>query len=152
MAPTPLLKLVALDSEDLQTISAHLQDAVLRVADMAYLPKEKRFAALCNRFDWPAALDGKHKGQPKHSRNRTALRFERVLSARLQNIRLDAKDEVLSLLAIQFDETDPPGGAITLLFSASAAIRLEVECIEAELRDLGPSWRARSRPEHKQQG
>lgn len=152
MARTPLLKLVALDKEDLQTISAHLQDAVMRVADIAYLPKEKRFVALCNRFDWPAALAGDKSSGQKLLRSRSALRFERVLGAKLQNIRLDAKDDVLSLLAIQFEETDPPGGSVTLLFSASAAIRLDVECIEAELRDLGPSWRARRRPEHERQG
>ena len=49
------LKLIALDAEDLSVLSANLQDAVLRIADIAYLPREKRFAAIANRFDW---LDG----------------------------------------------------------------------------------------------
>ncbi len=48
----PELKLIALDADDLKVISAHLQDAVLRVGDIAYLPRERRFAALGNRFDW----------------------------------------------------------------------------------------------------
>ena len=39
--PMPDLKLIALDAEDLGVISAHLQDAVLRVGDMVYLPKRE---------------------------------------------------------------------------------------------------------------
>lgn len=52
------LKLIALDAEDLAVVSAHLQDAVLKVADMAYLPREKRFAMLVNRFDWASVIKG----------------------------------------------------------------------------------------------
>ena len=49
------LKLVALDPEDLAVLSAHLQDAIAKVGDIAYLPKEKRFAMVLNRFDWTGA-------------------------------------------------------------------------------------------------
>ena len=49
------LKLIALDSEDLAVVSAHMQDAVLTVGDMAFLPQQRRFAALANRFDWDSA-------------------------------------------------------------------------------------------------
>jgi hypothetical protein len=55
---------------------------------------------------------------------------------------------VLSLLAVHFEPKEHPGGFITLTFSGGASIRLQVECIEAELTDLGPAWRARSRPQH----
>jgi hypothetical protein len=37
---------------------------------------------------------------------------------------------------------------VTLTFSGDASIQLQVECIEAELKDLGLVWRTRSRPEH----
>lgn len=141
------LKLAALDAEDLAVISAHLQDAVLHVGDMIYRPAEHRFAAITNRFDWAAAT-GAHGGAPSLERRRTALRFDRVLEAKLQGIDLKSKRQVLSLLAIQFDETEPPGGYVTLFFAGGAAIRLKVECIEAEMRDLGAAWQARSLPEH----
>lgn len=143
------LKLIALDAEDLQVLSAHLQDAVLRVADMAYLPREYRFAAIANRFDWLSAVT--EKGGEKHyERRRTALRFERVMSAQLHGIDLADKSAVLSLLAIGFDPTgvDSPEGNVTLHFAEGAAIRLQVECIEAELKDLGPVWQAKSIPQH----
>ena len=143
------LKLIALDGEDLNVISAHLQDAVLKIGDIAYLPYEKRFAALVNRFNWVGALS-KANGDDPTTRHRTALRIERITHAQTQNLDLQQKEEILSLLAIQYQQTqdDDPAGYITLLFSGGGAIRLAVECIEMELRDLGGIWAASSQPQH----
>jgi hypothetical protein len=58
------------------------------------------------------------------------------------------KELVLNLLAIEFDEKDPPGGSIMLLFSGGAELRLDVECLEAELADLGPVWDTTCCPAH----
>jgi hypothetical protein len=144
----PDLKLIALDADDLSVISAHLQDAVLTVGDIAWLPREHRFAAIGNRFDWVAAIkDGKQDPQ-QYERRRAALRFERVLGAQVQGIDLGRKSAVLSLLAISFEPAAPPEGHITLHFADGGAIRLHVECIEGELTDLGAAWQADSRPQH----
>ena len=147
----PELKLIAFDVDDLAVMSAHLQDAVLRVGDIAYLPHQRRFAAVGNRFDWADALkDGKARPY-KYVRRQTALRFERVLGAKVQGIDLEKKNAVLALLAIGFEPgeaPDGPGGHVTLDFADGSAIRLAVECIEAELKDLGPVWRAKSMPQH----
>lgn len=142
------LKLIALDAEDLTVLSAHLQDAVVRVADMAFLKGEKRFAAVVSRFDWAHATKPGVKEKDRNVRRRAALRFERVLGAKLHGIDLSKQDRVLSLLAISFAPGTDPSGTITLSFSGGAAIRLEVECIEAELKDLGAAWTAKRRPEH----
>ncbi len=140
------LKLIALDEEDLAVVSSLLQDAVVRVADMTYLPAQKRFAAIVNRFVWEKAAKPGSDGKD-HRRQRTALRFDRVFGAKLKNVK-PAGGSVLSLLAVSFEPGDAPGGCITLTFSGDASIQLEVECIEAELKDLGLVWRTRSRPEH----
>lgn len=144
------LKLIAFDSEDLAVLSAHLQDAVVRVDEMMYLPREKRFVALASRFDWAAAMGAGAEMRKSLRRRRAALRFERVEAAKVQGIDLRAGKGVLSLLAIQFAPAgqDDPAGVIVLTFSGGAAIRLEVECIEAELKDLGAAWRARGLPQH----
>jgi len=139
------LKLVALDAEDLAVISAHLQDAVVKVADVAYLPREKRFAAVLNRFDWADAIDD---GSQSFARRRTALRFERVLSAQVQGIDLKNEGLVLNLLAIGFAPHEAPAGDVTLVFADNGAIRLRVECVEAEMKDLGAAWQAKSKPQH----
>ena len=142
------LKLVAFDSEDLQILSAHLQDAVLRVDNAAFLPSKNRFAVIANRFDWEGAGGEKKSRDHAYQRRRSMLRFERVLGAQMQNLRKSVQGSVLDLLAIQFEETDAPEGHITLVFAGGGAIRLHVECIEAELKDLGPAWETQSLPQH----
>jgi hypothetical protein len=136
------LKLVALDPEDLAVMSAHLQDALAKTADIAYLPKEKRFAMLLNRFDW----SGSEQDAPV--RRRAGIHFERVLAAKTRGLDLSNGGAVLNLLAIEFEEKESPSGIVTLLFSGDAAIRLDVECLEAALSDLGPFWPAQQRPCH----
>ena len=56
------------------------------------------------------------------------------------------KDKVLNLLAVEFETTDTPAGVVTLVFSGGPALRLEVECLEVELVDLGPAKVAETRP------
>jgi len=141
------LKLHALDAEDLAVIAAHLQDAIMRVQEMTYLPQQQRFAAVLNRFDWLDAEKGAGK-RGRYQRRQAALRFDRVLDAKVQNISARHYDGIYELLTIQFQPTDPPSGEVLLIFSGDAAIRLNVECIEAELRDLSAAWHARSKPHH----
>jgi hypothetical protein len=139
-----LLRLVALDDEDLEVVSAHLQDAVVTVRDIIWLPSDKRLVIALNRFDW----FGNQGPQPVCRRRRAALRFERVEAFKTRGIDAGAKADVLNLLAIEFAETAPPGGSVILTFSGGGALRLEVECLEAELADLGPEWAAVRCPGH----
>ena len=142
----PPLKLLALDDEDLKVISAHVQDAVLRVDDIHYLAAEKRMVLAMNRFVWeePRRFLRSH-----NERRRSVLHFDRVMSAKTAGIDRDKPAEVLSLLAVRFVPTEAPAGFVDLVFSAEATIRLEVECIEARLADLGGAWEATSRPAHR---
>jgi hypothetical protein len=138
-----LLRLVALDPEDLAIVSAHLQDAIVRVGDISYLPHEKRFAIAARRFDWETA-EGE---QPR--RRLTGLHFEQVTGVRAKGIDQSNQDATLSLLAITFEERDTPSGTATLIFSEGGAIQIDVECIELQMKDLGPVWAAESRPVHE---
>ncbi len=137
-----LLKFVVLDEEDLEVVSAHVQDAVLTAAEVMWRPQEQRLVLPLNRFDW----EGAQAEPAEFRRRRAALRFERVLSCKCRQV--NGKDDVLNLLAVEFSETDAPSGIVTLTFSGGAAIRLEVECLEAELADLGPTWTAAGCPSH----
>jgi Protein of unknown function (DUF2948) len=143
-ANTDPLKFVVLDEEDLEVVSAHVQDAVVKVADVHWRPQEKRLVIGLNRFDWESAQDL----HPDFRRRRSALRFERVLTCQCRSVNPAGKDAVLNLLAVEFAETDAPAGAVILTFSGGAALRLEVECLEAELADLGPVWPAHGCPAH----
>src|SRR5262245_41837940 len=141
------VKFVALDRDDLEVVSTHLQDALIKVSDVVWRPQEKRLVMALSRFDWPGA----ECANPELRRCRSALRFERVASCKCRSVNPHGKDDVLNLLAVEFSESDPPGGVVTLTFSGGGALRLEVECLECELADLGPSWRADSRPVHRDQ-
>jgi hypothetical protein len=138
------LKFAVLDEEDLEVVSTHLQDAVVKVADVLWRPKENRLVVALNRFDWERAQGSR----PEYCRRRTALRFERVMSCKCQGLDPAQKDAVLNLLAVEFTETDTPAGEVTLIFSGGGTLRLAVECLEAELADLGPTWTCSGRPIH----
>jgi Protein of unknown function (DUF2948) len=143
------LKLIALDAEDLEVISAHLQDAVMRVGDMTYLPREQRFALVLNRFNWEQALEQRpRRRQLSFERRRTGLHFNRVRKVKVRKLNPRASNAVVELLAIRFEENDPPGGHIELMFAGGGTIRLDVECIEVALRDLGGSWSTDTLPAH----
>lgn len=139
------LKLLALDPDDLAVMSAHLQDAIVRSGDLAYLPDAKRFALVARRFDWECT------GQEAR-RRLTGLHFERVTRCRTRGIDRERAEAPLNLLAVTFEDGDPPSGAVTLTFAGGASIELEVECIEAQLKDLGPVWAAGQRPAHAVEG
>jgi hypothetical protein len=142
--PMDLLKFVVLDEEDLEVVSTHLQDAVVKVSDVLWRPGEKRLVVALNRFDW----EGAQAKKPEYRRRRAALRFERVLSCKCREVNPAGKDAVLNLLAVEYSETEAPSGTVTLIFSGGGALRLEVECLEAELVDLGPMWTAAACPVH----
>ncbi len=137
------LRLAALDEKDLSVLSAHLQDAVLKVGEMQYLPAERRFAATLNRFDWMQDTT-----KSPYRRRQAALVIDRVSAVRSQAIRREAGDAVLALLAIEFDPGDAPSGHIDLVFAGGGAVRLEVECVEVRLADLGPEWETTTQPAH----
>jgi hypothetical protein len=139
------LKLAALDADDLEIVSAHVQDAVLQVGAIDWRAREKRFLIEMNRFVWEKAggLFRRHQ-----ERRRSVLHFDRVVAVRSTGIDRTKPRETLSLLTIGFAEDAAPAGTIELLFAGGGSIALDVECVEARLTDLGAAWAASSRPEH----
>ncbi len=139
-----LLKLTALDAEDLAVISAHMQDAIARIGDIAYLPREGTFALVANRFAWTGDGDSR-TGQ----RRLTGLNIKRVRGVRSSRVRQGAPEAVVSLLAITFTpDAEAAGGSIDLTLSGGGTIRLEIECIEMQMSDLGEEWQTPNVPHH----
>jgi len=140
------VKLAAEDAEDLEIVSARLQDAVAQLKDLAWLPKSRRFAALFNRFKW------EDKRKRADLRVRALLHFDDVLSVKSKGLKRGAPDAVVSLLAIRFTPkgAEDPAGTVELVFAGGGTIRLEVECVSAGLTDVGGEWAARGRPDHEE--
>ena len=149
------LKIAAFDDDDLKVISAHLQDAIIRICDIDFNTKTRQFVLVANRFSWELEAGDKNKTQrqtpdgPTGLRKRTGLMFAGVLSAKSQLIKQGAPEAVLNLLAVEFVAgTEPPSGEIKLLFSGGGVIELEVECVEVIMEDLGAGWETENIPSH----
>jgi len=124
------LKLIALDREGLDVMSAHVQNTCVRSSDMTWLPRQHRFVVAGMRYDWVRAKTGPAE------RVSSVLRFDRVLRATQLGLGRADGERTLNLLAVTFQKTDPPAGMIVLAFADGALVRLDVECVEAELSDM----------------
>lgn len=135
------LRLLAQDADDLEVLSAALQDAVAKIGDIRYEPAARRLTIAFNRYRWEAT------GRSRE-RVRAGLQFGCVLGVQARNLRRDADKAVVELLAMAFEPGEAPGGFVQLTFAGGGDLRLEVECIDAALADLSAAWPARSTPEH----
>ncbi|MBT3790158.1 MAG: DUF2948 family protein [Alphaproteobacteria bacterium] len=152
-----LLKLTAMDREGLGVFSACAQDALTRMGEMTWRPKERRFVLTANRYMWETNAgrgdEGNNDGE-LHYRVRTGMHFNGVLGVQSQGLLRENLNGLISLLAIEVEgeENDTGEGAgnlfLTLVFAAGGRIRLEVECIDCVLTDLGDPWTTRSKPDH----
>ena len=130
----PQLKLIALDADDLAVISAHVQDARVATSDIIWRQGEKRLVVGMSRLDWDQTLSG----ETSPRRLIAALRFDRVLACKSRNINLGMPEGTLELVGIEFYPGDAPSGSAVLLFNRGGALRLDLECLECQLTDLGP--------------
>ena len=152
-AETQPLKLLAEDSDDLAVVSAYVQDAIVPIADIAYLSGDRQFVMVLNRFMWEAGdangarPDGNSGSDGQdgtvYLRTHSGLQFENVMSVQTREIDLKARGTLLSLLAVR--EVD---GGIELDFSGSATIRLAVSSIRCRLTDFGEPWPTSQLPTH----
>lgn len=139
-----LLKLAALDEEDLTVLSACVQDAVLKTGEISYSVRQKKLVLSLNRFAWEK--DGEKLSVPE--RHRAILHFDRVLTVNSAGIDRAEPETVHSILALRYVAAQAPAGMIEIDLAGGATLRLGVECIEAQLSDLGPVWAAKGRPKH----
>ena len=135
-----MLRLTAVDEADLAVISAQMQDALMKRADLSFDKKRRRFALVANRFAWDAT--------PEKQRRRAGLHFDDVTEVKSNGLERVEKDAVLSLLAITFEKADALSGIVTLNYSAGIQIKLNVSCINATLSDLGGTWGTDIIPRH----
>ena len=138
------LKLRAADAEDLAVISAILQDSLVTIGEMAYLPDENRFVLVANRFKWePQAGPVPGKGE----RVLTGLCIDGVNAVSRRGFSPRDSDRILSLLALHV-EGEGEQASLVLNFAGGSSVRLEVRQIMCHLDDLGEPWPTRWRPKH----
>jgi len=142
---TPLHMLVT-DKEDVLVLSSLFQDAVAKIGDMAWLPAQRRFALVANRFVWERGIN---KNFGPFQRVQSGMHFDDVRAVKTQNIRLDAPKAVVDLLALRFVAAEDGAGKIFFDFAGGGSILLDVESINGEMRDMSNPWRTNAKPRHK---
>ena len=140
------LKLIAKTQEDLRVVSAHLQDSIASVADIANLKKNKIFLMQLNRFMWEDVERGVFR---KNKRIRTILKFENVLNVVSRNINQLKKDKFLDFLAIETIVTPDNNYEMKIIFAGDSIIKVISEVIEVTLDDQGEAWDTKNKPKHK---
>jgi hypothetical protein len=140
MAVAEPLRLLALDADDLDVISAALQDAIVKVGDINFEAKARRLTVAFNRYRWEAG---------GRARVRSALQLGYVDAVQVRRIRSAPKDAVLELLALAFEPGETPGGTVVMTFAGGGDLRARVECVDAALADISPPWPTPRSPVHK---
>ena len=140
------LKLIARTEEDLRIVSAHLQDSIVSVSDIASLKKSKIFLMQLNRFMWEDVEKGVFR---RNKRIRTVLKFDNVLDVFSKNINQLNKDKFLDFLAIETNIMPDNNYEMKIIFAGDSIIRVISEVIEVTLDDQGESWDTKNKPKHK---
>ena len=143
---TKNLKLIAKTEEDLRVVSAHLQDSIASIPDIANLKKNKIFLMQLNRFMWEDVEKGVFR---KNKRIRTILKFENVLNVLSKNIDQRKKDKFLDFLAIETNITPDNNYEMKIIFAGDSIIRIVSEVIEVTLDDQGEAWDTKNKPKHQ---
>jgi hypothetical protein len=136
---TPL-RLLAQEPEDLEVISAAMQDAVAKVGDIRFEPRAGRLTIAFNRYRWEAN---------EKARVRSALQLGGVLKVQTRKIRRAPKDAVIEVLALTFTPGEAPGGVVTLSCAGGGDLRAVVECVDAVLADVSEPWPTPRSPAHQ---
>ena len=140
------LKLIARAEEDLKVVSAHLQDSIASISDIASLKKNKIFLMQLNRFMWEDVEKGVFR---KNKRIRTILKFENVLEVISKNINQSKKDKFLDFLAIESNQMPDKNYEMRIIFAGDSIIKIVSEAIEVTLDDQGRAWDTKNKPKHK---
>ena len=139
------LKLIARTVEDLRVVSAHLQDAIVNINDIANLKKNKILLLQLNRFMWEDVEKGVFR---KNKRIRSILKFENVIKVKSRNINLAGKDKFLDFLTIETNQTIDNNYEMKILFAGDSIVKVTAEVIEVTLDDQGDAWDTKNKPKH----
>ena len=121
-----LAKIIAMDQEGLQMISACSSGAKVKIADIKYLSANKVFLLSIERTLVETGQDNK--------KINSICRFDFVDKVRSKNINQSKKDLVLELIGIDYLK-NKDDYEINLIFNNNSHIVLTTETIEARLED-----------------
>lgn len=147
------LRLLARDAQDIQIISAVLQDAIAPVCDMVFREADHAFVMVVQRFCWgDGAASSAQEVEPAsedepalvvYERVTCALDIEGVEKVQVQGLNPNNPSVMLDLLAVSLE-----GEALHLIFAGGGKIRLQLKNWCVRLHDFGESWPTTHCPRH----
>ena len=142
------LNIGAFDKRDLEVVSSLIQDSILPTSEIKWLSNSDKLAILINRFRWE---DTKLSQGKNLERVRSLLMINHVKNISSSGFSPKQKDKVLSILSISFDGDEGGLGSILILLSGDGAVRVDVDALEIDLRDVTMPYIAPSGllPQHK---
>ena len=129
------MNLNAIDTDELKIIATILQDGLVEVSEVKYLPSIRSFIIMITRFMWEEKIINK-----ENKRVKAVLVFEDVLSVFSKNIDQMNKNNTLELMTFNYFPIKSKNIEIQLLFKNDAIIKLETEIIKCKLQDQGKPW------------
>lgn len=133
-----MLKLKAKDTEDLQVISAVLQDAIAPVCDMVYRETDKNFILVVQRLCREQGGD--------LTRICCAVNLHNITLTQLKGFEQQDKTRMLDLLAILPEEA---GQGLQFVFAGGARLRFTGADWTLHIEDFGETWPAACAPCHE---
>ena len=143
------IKLRAAGQDDLTVISALVQDAVCKTADLHWMPNTRRLVVILHRFRWEDRSAADRHKRP-YERVQSALTINLASGIRARGIEQAKREQVLSLLSCGLVEDDTDGARVELIFAEDATLSLNVDYLDVTLSDLTRPWAAKGdqAPEH----
>lgn len=133
------IKLRAEDQADLSVISAALQDAIFRVGDLHYDPIGRSVSLRCTRFQ--------HE-EDEPARITTGIRIDSVMRFQSAGVDRSNPDAFAVILGVSFEIVDKPDGVLMIDLAGGGAFRMDVECLDMLLADVGDPRSTSHTPHH----
>ncbi len=142
--PTPTVKLRAEDAEDIKVVAACLQDAIVPLTDICYLPDRQSFVMVVNRFKWETTgAEHRQDGNIGFERTFCAVSVLGVTAVRRRGIDLLDRARLLNLLTIT-----PAEDGLDLIFAGHSAVHLVAPRWCCLIEDVGEPWPTDVAPRH----
>ena len=137
------LNVGAFDTRDLEIVSSLIQDSILPTSEIKWLSNSYKLALLINRFRWEDKRSAMSQRRSPE-RVQSLLMISNIRAISSSGFSPKQKDKVLSILSISFDGDDGGFGNVLIILSGNGGIRVGVDALEINLRDVTMPYMAPS--------
>ena len=142
------LKLRAVAVEDVEILSALLQDGLVAASDLHYDKAEASFIMVINRFCWELTDDKESEAQPNRCLCGLKIDYVKQVSQRGLSAGVNQFYNLLSITYLQTKENEKAVNRLTFTFSDGYGIRLVVDELALIVQDIAAPHPGLAWPQH----